>query len=145
MLAIFPVETYPHQKSINPQKGARKEQNPTYSVQKSVSLDLGGTSTGVGDVVALQGNEIIGSIEVEAPVVVTVTGSGVTAGTVEEAVGDGDTLGGQSAENDVLARDAGSGDVVNPDQVGVVDGDGITAPDVLGVDVGDGNVPGWKG
>ena len=33
------------------------------------------------------------------------------------------------------------GDVVDPDQVGVVDGDGITTPDVLRVEVGDGNVP----
>jgi hypothetical protein len=32
------------------------------------------------------------------------------------------------------------GDVINPDHVGLVDGDGVTSPDVLGVDVGDGNV-----
>jgi hypothetical protein len=31
--------------------------------------------------------------------------------------------------------------VVNPDQIGVVEGDGITSPDVFGVDVGDGDVP----
>lgn len=31
--------------------------------------------------------------------------------------------------------------MVNPDHVGVVDGDGVTTPDVLGVDVGDGYVP----
>jgi hypothetical protein len=31
--------------------------------------------------------------------------------------------------------------VVDPDHVGVVDGDGIASPNVLGVDVGDGNVP----
>lgn len=111
-------------------------------MQKSVALDLGGTSTGVVDVVALEGNEIAGSIKVDTPVVVSVAGSGVVAGTVDEAVGNSDTLGGLGAENNVLARDAGSGDVVNPDHVGVVDGDGITAPDVLGVDVGDGNVPG---
>jgi hypothetical protein len=31
--------------------------------------------------------------------------------------------------------------VVNPDHVAIVDGDGITTPNVLGVDIGDGNVP----
>jgi hypothetical protein len=31
--------------------------------------------------------------------------------------------------------------MVDPDHVGVVDGNGIASPDVLGVDVGDGNVP----
>ena len=30
--------------------------------------------------------------------------------------------------------------VVDPDQVGVVNGDTVSTPDVLGVDVGDGNV-----
>lgn len=31
--------------------------------------------------------------------------------------------------------------MVNPDQVSVVESDGVTTPDVLGVDVGDSNVP----
>lgn len=114
----------------------------THSVQKGVALNLGRTSTGVVDVVTLHGNEIAGSIKVDTPVVVSVAGSGVVAGTVDEAVRDSDALGGQGAEHDVLARDTGSGDVVDPDHVGVVDGDGVTAPDVLGVDVGDGDVPG---
>lgn len=35
------------------------------------------------------------------------------------------------------------GNVVDPDHVGVVDGDGITTPNVLGVDIGDSNVPGY--
>lgn len=117
----------------------------TYSVEKGVALNLGGTSTGVVDVVALHGNEIAGSIKVDTPVVVSVAGGGVVAGTVDEAVGDSDTLGGLGAEHDVLARDTGGGDVIDPDHVGVVDGDGVTAPDVLGVDVGDGDVPGWMG
>lgn len=30
--------------------------------------------------------------------------------------------------------------MVNPDQVSLVDGDGITTPHVLGVDVGDSNI-----
>lgn len=31
--------------------------------------------------------------------------------------------------------------MVNPDHVAVVDGDGIATPNVLGVDIGDSNVP----
>jgi hypothetical protein len=41
----------------------------------------------------------------------------------------------------VLASDAGGGDVVDPDHVGVVESDGISTPDILGVDVGDGDIP----
>lgn len=31
--------------------------------------------------------------------------------------------------------------MVDPDQISTVEGDGITSPDVFGVDIGDGNVP----
>lgn len=118
----------------------------THSVQKGVALNLGRTSTGVVDVVTLHGDEIAGSIKVDTPVVVSVAGSGVVAGAVDETVGDSDALGGLCAEHDVLTRDTGGGDVVDPDHVGVVDGDGIAAPDVLGVQVGDSDVPGgWMG
>lgn len=34
-------------------------------------------------------------------------------------------------------------DVVDPDKVAVIDGDGVAAPDVLGVDIGDGDVS-WQ-
>ena len=113
----------------------------TYSVQKSVTLDLGGTAGGLVDVVALHGDEIAGAVKVDTPVVVAVTGGGVVAGAVDVAVGDGHALGGVGTEDDVLATNAGSGDVVNPDHVSVVEGDGVSTPDVLGVDVGDGDVP----
>lgn len=33
------------------------------------------------------------------------------------------------------------GDVINPDQISLIDGDGITTPDILGVDISNGNVP----
>lgn len=112
-------------------------------MQKSVTLDLGGTAAGVVDVVALQGDEIAGSVEVDTPVVVAVAGGGVVTDTVDEAVGDGHTLGGIGTEDNVLAADTGGGDVVNPDHVGVVDGDSITSPDVLGVDVSEGDIPVW--
>ena len=110
-------------------------------VQEGVTLHLGGTTTGVVDVVTLHGDEIARSIEVNAPVVVAVAGGGVVTDAVDKAVGDGNALGGVGAEDDVLTTDAGGRDVVDPDHVGVVDGDGIAAPDVLGVDVGEGDVP----
>lgn len=55
-------------------------------MQKGVTLNLGGASAGVVDVVALHGDEIAGAEEVDAPVVVAVAGGGVVAGTVDEAV-----------------------------------------------------------
>lgn len=115
----------------------------TYGVQEGVALDLGGATAGVVDVVALHGDEIAGSVEVDSPVVVTVAGGGVVADTVDEVVGQGHALGGIGTEDDVLASNAGGGNVVNPDHVGVVDGDGITSPHVLGVDIGEGDVPLW--
>jgi hypothetical protein len=33
------------------------------------------------------------------------------------------------------------GNVIDPDQVSLIESDGITTPDVLGVDVGDSDVP----
>jgi hypothetical protein len=41
----------------------------------------------------------------------------------------------------VIDVGVGYSNVVNPDHVGVIDGDSVTTPDVLGVDIGDGNVP----
>lgn len=84
-------------------------------MQKCISLHLWRTSTGVVDVVALQGNEVAGSVEVDAPVVVSVAGGGVIGHAVDVVVGDGDALGGISTEHDVLASDAGGCDVVDPD------------------------------
>ena len=40
-----------------------------------------------------------------------------------------------------LGRELAHGNVVNPDKVTVVQGDTVTSPDVLGVDVGDSDVP----
>jgi hypothetical protein len=35
--------------------------------------------------------------------------------------------------------------MVDPDEVCLVDGDGVASPDILGVDVSDGDVPGKSG
>lgn len=66
-----------------------------------------------------------------------VAGGGPVGGAVELGVGDGDTVGGSVAEDEVLATNAGGLDMVDPDHVGARDGDGITAPHVLGVDLGE--------
>ena len=76
-------------------------------VQERVALDLGGAAGGVVDVVALEGDEVGGSVEVDAPVVVAVAGSRVVRLAVDEAVGDGHAVVGFGAEDDVLAADAG--------------------------------------
>lgn len=77
-------------------------------MQESVALDLGGTAGGVVDVVALHGDHVGGAVEVDTPVVVAVAGSGVVGLAVDEGVGDGDTVVGLGAEDDVLTADTGS-------------------------------------
>jgi hypothetical protein len=74
---------------------------------------------------------------------VAVAGSGVVGATVNQGVGDGDTVVGLGSQDDVLTGDTGSGNVVDPDKVGIVKSDGITTPDVLGVNVSDSDVPVW--
>ena len=68
---------------------------------------------------------------------VGVAGGRPRALAVELAVGDGDSSAGIVAQDKVLAADEGGGDVVDPDHVGVVQGDGVAAPNVLRVEVGD--------
>jgi hypothetical protein len=113
-----------------------------YGVQEGAALDLRGTTASVVDVVALHGDVVVGAVEVDTPVVVAVAGGRVVGGTVDEAVGDGHALGGLGTQDNVLTANASSSNVVDPDHVAVVDGDGITTPNVLGVDIGDGDVPG---
>lgn len=93
-------------------------------------------SAGVVDVVVLERDQVAGSGEVHAPVVVPVAGGRPIGLAVDLAVGDGDAVGGALAQDDVLAADARGLDVVDPDEVGAVDGDTVAAPDVLGVDLG---------
>lgn len=109
-------------------------------VEQSVACNLGGAARGVVDVVVLEGDGVGGAGEVQAPVVATVAGSGPGRGTVNVVVRDGDAAGGLVAEDNVLAGDQVSGNVVDPDEVSTIDGDGITTPDVLRVDVGEANV-----
>ena len=68
---------------------------------------------------------------------VAVAGGGPRGDAVNLVVGDGDAVAGLVAEDDVLAADERGGDVVDPDHVDVVEGDGVAAPDVLRVELGD--------
>ncbi|GMF76829.1 unnamed protein product [Aspergillus oryzae] len=109
-------------------------------VEEGVALDLGHTAGGVVEVVTHHGDHVVGAVKVNTPVVVAVAGSGVVGATVDEGVGDGDTVVGLGTEDDVLTGDTGSGNMIDPDKVGLVQSDGITTPDILGVDVSDSNV-----
>jgi hypothetical protein len=108
-----------------------------HGVQEGVAADLGGAAGSVVDVVLLEGDQIVAAGQVDAPVVVAVAGRGPAGGAVDLAVGDCDAVGGRVAEHNVLARDQICGDVVDPDEVCAVDGDGITAPDVFRIDIGE--------
>lgn len=109
-------------------------------VEESVAGDLGATAGNAVDVVVLEGDEIVGASKVETPVVVVVAASRPAGGTVDLAVGDGDTVAGVVSEDNVLTTDERSGNMVNPDVVSVVEGNGITTPDVLRVELSDVNV-----
>ena len=109
-------------------------------VEEGVASNLGGAARGVVDIVVLQGDGVGRTGEVQGPVVTAVAGSRPRGGTVDLVVGDGDTVGGRVTEDNVLASDQISGDVVDPDEVSTVDGDSITTPDVLGVDVSEADV-----
>lgn len=124
-------------------------------VQHGVAADLGRAAARVVDVVALQGDLVVGASGVQRPVVVAVAGRRVVRLPVEFVVGEGDAVGGCFAQDDHLAPDHGELAVVcregvstfasarrskwltNPDLVGSGNCDGVTTPDVLRVQVGD--------
>lgn len=137
------------------------ERDRTYCVKQSVALNLGAASTEVVDVVALESDEIARAIEVDTPVSVAVTCGAVRGDTVKVGVGDGHAVVGAGSEDEVLTADTcglkcqpsetytqvfnlgwSYRNVVNPDHISFVEGDGIASPDIFGVDVGDGDVPG---
>lgn len=71
---------------------------------------------------------------------VTVASSRPRGGTVDLVVGDGHSVAGTVAKNNVLTTNQGGSDVVDPDEVGVIQGNSIATPDVLGVESSDVNV-----
>lgn len=71
-------------------------------VEEGVAADLWGPPRGVVDVVALEGDEVVGAGEVEAPVVVTVAGGRPRGRAIYLGVGDGDTVGSLVTQHYVL-------------------------------------------
>lgn len=80
----------------------------TYGVKKGVALDLWCAAAGVVDVVVLEGDQVAGAVKVHSPVSVAVTGCRVIGCSVNVAVGDGDTAGRFSTEDNMLTTDSGS-------------------------------------
>lgn len=109
-------------------------------MQHRVASQLGGPAAEVVNVVVLEGDLVIGTGEVHVPVVVAVAGGRVGHLAVKVAVGDADPARGALAQDDVLPSDLVGGYMVDPDQVRSGKGDGIAAPYILGVQLGDADV-----
>jgi hypothetical protein len=78
------------------------------SVKVGVALDLGGATTGLVEVVALEGDLVAGTIKVHVPVVVAVAGGRPVGFTVDVVVGDRDAVVSFSAQDVVLTTNASS-------------------------------------
>lgn len=76
-------------------------------MEKRVSADLGSTTTGVMDVVALHGNEIRRASQVDGPVVMAVASGGPAGRAIKLIIGDGDTVRSVGAQDDHLATNEG--------------------------------------
>jgi hypothetical protein len=111
-----------------------------HSVEERVACDLRGAARSMVNVVLLECDEVVGAGEVHAPIMMAITRRRPARGTIDLAVGNGDAVRGRVAEHNVLACDEVGGDVVDPDEVCAVDGDGVAAPDVFRVDVGETHV-----
>lgn len=106
-----------------------------HGVEECVALNLRRAAARVVDVVVLERDHVVGAGEVHAPVVVSAASrvGRPSAATIDIAVGDGHAVGSLASEDEVLTTDAGGGNVVDPDHVSAIDGDGITSPDVSGI------------
>lgn len=85
--------------------------------------------------VARQGNVVLLADEEHRPVVLPVAARGPLGAAVELVIRDGDVASRAPARDDHLTADEGKLVVVDPDAVGVVEGDGVAAPDELGVEL----------
>lgn len=74
-------------------------------MEKSVALDFRTAAAEMVDVVAFHSDQIIGPVQVDAPVVVAITGGRVTSHSIEVVVGDGHPVRSAGAEDQMLAAD----------------------------------------
>ena len=77
-------------------------------MEKGVALNLGATTAGVVDVVALHGDHVGVAIQVDSPVVVGIAGGGPFADTVDVVVRESDAVVSGGAQHVVLTTDASS-------------------------------------
>lgn len=73
---------------------------------------------------------------------VPIAGGRVRSDAVEVGIGNRHSVRGARSQDEMLAANARGRDMINPDHVRVVEGDCVSAPDVLGVEVCDCNVSG---
>lgn len=76
-------------------------------VQHGVTSNLGSATRSAVDVVALEGDGVLGASEVKGPVLMAIAGSRPVRCAINLVVGDGDTTGSNLAQNDVLTTDQG--------------------------------------
>jgi hypothetical protein len=72
-------------------------------VEDGIALNLGRTTRGVVNVIALESNHVVGASEVKSPVVTSIAGCGPGGRSVNIAVGDSDSAGSRLSKDDVLA------------------------------------------
>jgi hypothetical protein len=77
-------------------------------VEKGVALDFGTATAEMVDIVPFHSDQIVGPVQVDAPVGVAVAGGGVTGHSVEVVVGDGHPVRSAGAENEMLAANSRS-------------------------------------
>jgi hypothetical protein len=76
-------------------------------MQDGVASNLGSATRSAVDVVALEGDGVLGASEVKGPVLMAITGSRPVRCAINLVVGDGNTTGSDLAHNDVLTTDQG--------------------------------------
>jgi hypothetical protein len=127
-----------------------------HGVEDGVAANLGRAAAGVVDIVALQGDLVVGAGGVERPVVMAITSRGILGLAIEFVVGNCDAVRCGFTEDDHLAADHGELAVIyrgsvcelasrgtywvrltNPDLVRSGNCDSVTTPDVLRVEVCD--------
>ncbi|KFY13018.1 hypothetical protein V492_03540 [Pseudogymnoascus sp. VKM F-4246] len=106
-------------------------------VQQRVPSDLWRAPRGVVDVVPLHGNQIIRTRQVNSPVMMSITRCAPARRAIKLAVGERHAVRCRFASDEHLAAHERHLDVVDPDEIGARERDGVAAPDVLRVEVRD--------
>lgn len=87
------------------------------------------------DVVVLEGDLVVRANQLDSPVMVRVATRRIFGSSVNVIVGQGDPVTGGLTKDVVLTTQVLCCDVVDPDQIGARESEGITTPDILRVPV----------